>query len=807
MLERGIKITFVFLLVLCIQFDLFSQKKSEQIYRTSEKIKIDGNLDELDWSKAASFNNFIGFYPVFNQNPKQQSEVKVLFDDKAIYFGAFLYDDNPDSIYNELTVRDNYNGNADYFAVSLNPNNDGQNIYEFVVSAANVQTDIRISEIDDDYGWDAVWYSAVNITDKGWVVEIEIPYSAIRFPNSEKQNWSVNFWRTVRRNRERSSWNPVDLSKGSEGSQMGMISGISNIEAPLRLAFMPYVSGYVNSYEKSYQQSFSGGLDLKLGLSETYTLDMTLIPDFGQTKTDQIVLNLTPHETYYSENRPFFTEGTELFNKCDVFYSRRIGKTPQSYNVINAQAENGEFEIMKNPATSRLVNAFKISGRGENNLAVGVFNAFMANTWAKVKYEDGTEKSILTEPATNYNILVLDQSLGQNSFANFTNASVITPGNSYVSNVSAGSIKLMDKNNLFGISALSAFSTRNSDGANVDNGWFLDASVGKKNGKWVYEIGTEVISDEYNPNDLGYLTRFNQISNYVSLGYRRFSRFWIFNETLNSIDITQKSLFENLSFVGANVHISNYGTTTKHLSIWNNITIPLTDENDYYEPRTAGRFYKRPALYSEGFHISTDYRKRLAGDIRGGVYFDSESRKGVWASLSPLTRFGKRLSLRYTFSADYDLGAKGFVQSGNNEIIFGQRDVITFTNALSSSAVFTNKISLSLTARHYVSGVEYFDYFLLMDDGSLSNNSTYEGVSNYTFNVFNVDLLFSWNFLPGSYLSLMWKNQVFATGDVPETSVMPGYYESFKSVWAESPLNNISLKLIYYLDYNTIKQI
>jgi hypothetical protein len=243
------------------------------------------------------------------------------------------------------------------------------------------------------------------------------------------------------------------------------------------------------------------------------------------------------------------------------------------------------------------------------------------------------------------------------------------------------------------------------------------------------------------------------------------------------------------------------------LSIWNNITIPLTDENDYYEPRTAGRFYKRPALYNEGFHISTDYRKRLAGDIRGGVYFDVESRKGVWASLSPLTRFGKRLSLRYTFSADYDLGAKGFVQSSNDEIIFGQRDVITFTNSISSSAVFTNKISLSLTARHYVSGVEYLDYFSLLHDGNLSNNSTYAGASNYTFNVFNVDLLFSWNFLPGSYLSLMWKNQVFATGDVPETSVMPGYYESFKSVWAESPMNNISVKLIYYLDYNTIKQI
>jgi len=673
-----------------------------------------------------------------------------------------------------------------------------------VVSAANVQTDIRISEIEDDYAWDAVWYSEVQVTDEGWTVEMEIPYSAIRFPKSDQQAWSANFWRTVRRNREMSSWSPVDQTKGSAGSQMGRIDNINNIEAPLRLSLMPYVSAYANSYEGNWGRSFSGGLDLKLGLSETYTLDMTLIPDFGQTRADNVVLNLTPHETYYSENRPFFTEGTELFNKCNLFYSRRIGKIPDGYSSVNSMADTGNLEILKNPFNANLINAFKISGRGEGNFAVGVFNAITANTYAKIRYEDGSENHILTEPAANYNIFVLDKSIGQNSFINFTNANVLRPGSDYWSNVLAGYVKVMDKLNKFGVSVKGSYSARNSSGVNLDNGWTVDFSAGKKTGTWVYEFGSQLISNNYNPNDLGYLTEFNQIRSYAEIGYRRFSQFWIFNETRNTINITHRTLFENMSYVGTNIQIFNYATTKKHLTIWNNLMIPLSNENDYYEPRSPGRFYNAPALISDNFFISTDYRKRLAFDLKLGVYFDNEERNGIWGSFSPLTRFGKKVSLRYTFSADWDLGAAGYADEYAADIIFGRRDVITFTNSLSSSIVFTNKLSFSLTARHYVSGVEYYKFYTLQQDGILNENENYTGAENYNFNAFNVDLLLSWNFLPGSYLSIMWKNQIFALGDIPNSISMPGYYESFKQIWHESQANNFSLKLIYYLDYNSI---
>jgi hypothetical protein len=785
---------------------LKAQQNSVNAVRSDERIKIDGVLNETMWAKAVPVSDFIGFSPVFGNTPAQKTEIRVLYSNNSVYIAAILYDSKPDSIYTELTVRDKDNGNVDYFGISLNPNNDGQNTYEFILSAANVQTDIRTSDDNDDYYWDAVWNSGVTVNEDGWIAEIEIPYSAIRFPKSEKQEWAVNFFRTVRRSREKSSWIPVDQTKGSEASQMGIITGLNNIDTPLRLALMPYVSGYLNSYEQELGYAFSGGLDLKLGLSETYTLDMTLIPDFGQTKTDDLILNLKPQETYYSENRPFFTEGTELFNKCGLFYSRRIGKTPQDYYSVIEGSGSETYEIEKNPSTAKLVNAFKISGRGEKNLAVGIFNAVTANTFAKVQNPDGSSRNILTEPAANYNIFVLDQTIGKNSYVNLTNASVIRPGNDYASNVTATSFKVMEKSNRFGISTLASYSLQRGNSEYLADGWYLRSAIGKMTGTWVYSIATELITDNYNPNDLGYMTEFNQVSTSASIGFRKFSQFWIFNDTKNSLSFSYNTLFENTTFTRAEINLSNYGTTKKHLSLWNEISIQPSDTYDYYEPRNGTSFYRRPAMFTEYFFMSTDYRKKLAIDLRAGFYDDNEERQGVWANISPLTRFGKRLSLRYTLGGDWDLGGAGFYSNSGDEIIFGRRDVLSFTNTINVSYVFTNKLSASFKARHYVSSVNYYKYYDLENDGTLTERADYSFDGDYNFNIFNVDLLFSWNFLPGSYLSVMWKNQIFASGNIPESMQMPNYFDNFKDIWLEPQANNFSLKLIYYLDYNSLRR-
>jgi hypothetical protein len=788
-----------------IASSLNAQQKSIQAVRTDEKIHIDGILNENDWKKALPAGDFIVFHPNNGKIPDQVSEVRILYDDNAVYIGAVLYDSEPANIYTELTVRDKDNANVDYFGISINPNNDGQNVYEFIVSAANVQTDIRITGDNSDLNWDAVWHSEIQITEFGWIVEIEIPYSAIRFPKAEKQIWAVNFWRTVRRTREISSWNYVDPNIGNKISQMGLLKDVRDIDAPLRLSLMPYLSSYVNHYSESGNTgySFSGGLDLKLGLSETYTLDMTLIPDFGQVKSDEEVLNLTPHETYYTENRPFFTEGTELFNKCGLFYSRRIGKIPSQYYAVQ-DLENHGYRINSNPRYSSLINAFKISGRGENNLAIGVFNAITGNTYARHTNPEGEDEKMLTEHAANYNMIVLDQSLGRFSYLNFTNANVFRGDNAYLSNVSATAFKIMDKKNLFGLNGTMAYSTQNNKAGNISDGWYMESSAGKMNGKWIYSYNNEIISDNYNPNDMGYLTRFNQISHSLNLSFRQFTPFSVFNEMTHRLSMNYNSLYSQNEFTSTEIIIHSYATTKKFTSYWNTFTYEPMGKNDYYEPRVAGRFYHRPAMMINSFFISTDYRKRLAADVRIGLYKDNELREGVYGSISPLMRFGQRLSLRYRFNFDFDLNEAAYVDKAEEDIIFGRRNVFTFANSINADYIFTNKIALSIVARHYASTVEYKHFYNLQQNGRLELNAEFNEDRNYNFNSFTIDLVFSWNFAPGSFLNFVWKNNVSADGTIPPEDMIPNYYANFKQIWHEPLFNSLSLKLIYYLDYSSL---
>ena len=195
--------------------------------------------------------------------------------------------------------------------VTLDPYGNNINAFGFMVTSAGVELDLLISSSEDDFSWNAVWNSATAKTENGWSFEIKIPYSAFRFPNKDVHEWKVNFWRSVRRIREESTWNPINPNQFGELTQSGKLVGIENIKAPLRLSFTPYATGYLeNSYDEATQKQTwksraTGGLDFKLGLNDAFTLDMTLIPDFGQTTSDQKILHhsVTP----YLKEHPDYT--------------------------------------------------------------------------------------------------------------------------------------------------------------------------------------------------------------------------------------------------------------------------------------------------------------------------------------------------------------------------------------------------------------------------------------------------------------------------------------------------------------------
>ncbi|MEN8123292.1 MAG: DUF5916 domain-containing protein, partial [Bacteroidota bacterium] len=325
--KNRILITFL-ITQLIFSISLFSQENKKQLEITKTKIapKIDGTLNEQSWKDAPITKDFIQFYPYNGKPATEKTEVKIIYDDDAIYVAAIMFDSSPDSIFTTLTKRDaGIFVDADMIIVSISTFNDGINSNMFAVTAAGVQSDIKGSSGNDDPNWDAVWESAVKITDKGWVAEIKIPYSALRFSKEEEQTWGINFFRTLKRRSEWTSWNWINNEINGFTNQAGEITGIRGIKPPLRLSFTPYFSTFAqhDSEDNSWSKGIRGGMDLKYGINESFTLDMMLIPDFSQVQSDDQVLNLSAFETQYEERRPFFTEGTELFSKGDIFYSKR----------------------------------------------------------------------------------------------------------------------------------------------------------------------------------------------------------------------------------------------------------------------------------------------------------------------------------------------------------------------------------------------------------------------------------------------------------------------------------------------------
>ncbi len=383
-------------------------KKSISATKASEKPKIDGVLDDEIYKNATPFmGSFIQMSPDNGAMATYQTKVYIVYTDFGLYIGAQLYDPDPLTIPQELSRRDNAgNKNVDTFGALFDPVNKGQNGFFYGVSAGGVQTDAVVSSNNFDGNWDAVWNSDVQINKDGWALEMEIPYSAIRFPKQTIGDWGINFFRTSKRLNEETSWNFVDQEEAGFINQSGTLSGLENIEPPLRLSFSPYVTGAVShdGATNQYSSTYAGGMDLKWGLSESFTLDMSLIPDFSQVQSDDQVLNLTPFEVRFDENRPFFTEGVELFSKGRVFYSRRVG---QSRGYVDYSELDSNEIVKSTPTTAPLLNATKISGRTAKGTGIGFFNAISRETNAVIENtETGETRDYLIDPLTNYNILV-----------------------------------------------------------------------------------------------------------------------------------------------------------------------------------------------------------------------------------------------------------------------------------------------------------------------------------------------------------------------------------------------------------------
>lgn len=792
-----------------------SRTKADSLYksrhmealRISQQVKIDGNLSEPFWQDASAASGFYTYEPTMGMPASQNSQVKMAYDDNAIYIAAKLFDSSPDSILTGLSKRDEYIVNADRFWITLNPYNDGKNIFRFEVTAANVQTDIRISDGRHDRAWNAVWESEVRITDDGWFVELRIPYDAIRFPGTQHQLWGANFWRQVARSRDVSTWNFVDRTREDQGSQVGLIHGISDIKPPFRLALFPYTSAYLNKDSESTSYSYSAGMDLKYGINESFTLDMILIPDFGQRKSDNKVLNLSPFEVKYNENRPFFTEGIDLFNKAGLFYSRRIGAQPGGYYDVENDLEQGET-IEDNPQEAKLINATKISGRNKKGLGIGFFEAITANTYAVIEKEEGGERKYLTEPLTNYNMLVVDKNFGDYSYVNLINTNYYQPDTREMANVAGSAFKLSDRDNVFAFQGVASYSTVYDELSNApEAGQRLDVRMGKVSGQLQYDYRLKLMTEEYTHNYMGYLRRNNQLAHEVGFRYGVYEPHGVFMSWSTNLDAEYESLWKPRRFTSLHLQWNARATFANYMSmgVWSSFS-PM-ERNDYYEARQEDfKVFDRPASYWYKFWFSSDYRKTFALDAQIGT--SKGYAHGFFYRLRPRVQVSDKMNFRYTFDYDERTGERGYVteltSAADTAIVFGKRNKQTITNSLESSYVFNNKTSLTLNMRHYWSEVDYNRYYLLQASGDLADTDRYDENSDFNFNVFNVDLVFSWNFAPGSFFNIVWKNSILQEGEILNDQFY-NFSRNFEETFRyENMANSLSFKISYYLDYKQL---
>lgn len=385
--------------------------------RTPSAPSIDGRADDQAWQVAPAFGAFRQKDPDEGQPASEATQVRVAYDDSALYVLLVMSDREPGKIVRRLARRD-AEADADLVRVYLDPAHDHKTGVYFEVSAAGVQGDaILYNDSWDDRSWDGVWDSAVSRDEQGWTAELRLPLSQLRFPPASEHVFGLNVMRRLQRRNEESWLELVPKKESGLASRLAHLTGLTGLQPRRHLALLPYVvargdqvapAGPGDPFNDGSQQSLQGGLDLKYGLTSSLTLDATLNPDFGQVEVDPAVVNLSDSETYFEEKRPFFSEGSDLlgsfarsgsnnfwgFNRSDpqLYYSRRIGRNPQG-------SADGDF--VDTPAGTTILGAAKLSGRTADGWSLGLLDALTGEEHARVS-NGGPIGQVAVEPLSNY---------------------------------------------------------------------------------------------------------------------------------------------------------------------------------------------------------------------------------------------------------------------------------------------------------------------------------------------------------------------------------------------------------------------
>ncbi|UCG88904.1 MAG: carbohydrate binding family 9 domain-containing protein [Gemmatimonadota bacterium] len=381
------------------------------------EIDIDGRLVEAAWQAAIPATRFVQGEPVEGAPPESRTEVRVLFDKGALYIAARMYEDDPRDIGDQLVRRDE-NGQYDYFEVSLDPNNDRRTGYRFRVSAAGVQRDVYLyDDVREDEAWDGVWDSAVRRDSLGWTAELRIPLSQVRYIAADSlQSWGINFTRRRLVTNEITYLALESRITHGKVSVFGKLDGLQLPRGARRVELRPYVLANARTAPAVVGDPFfdgsevgtRAGLDMRLGLGASHTLDVTVNPDFGQVEVDPAVINLSAFETFFREKRPFFVEDAQIFDfrlsgrQNTLFYSRRIGREPHG-------SAPSDVDFTSIPTQTSILGAAKLTGRTASGFSIGALAALTDQESGYGYREIAGQTKFIVEPRSQYGALRLQQ--------------------------------------------------------------------------------------------------------------------------------------------------------------------------------------------------------------------------------------------------------------------------------------------------------------------------------------------------------------------------------------------------------------
>jgi len=793
-------ILFIFFGIVSVQ-----SQNAITIHSTTETIKIDGEITEADWKQHIQEGNFTQQRPDNGKPSNRKSEIAILYDQNYLYVLAVFHVENKMEINKQLTERDGL-GTSDFFGFQIDPFGEAREGYDFTVTAANVQFDSKITAFGEDSNFNVVWESDVKIYDDKWVVETKIPFNSIRFPKEDLSNFKVNFQRFSSKLNETSFWNPILPEVDGYLNQFGKLEGLKTINPPLNLSFYPFVS-VVNEKSPTGENrtTFNGGLDLKYVHKNAYTLDVSLIPDFSQAPSDDQIFNLSPFEVQFNENRQFFVEGTEIFDKAGYLYTRRIGGRPINKNNI---ALSNDETIEENPISSNILNLIKFTGKSSNGLSIGILNGITDKSEASVKNNvTGETRNVTTNPLTNYNALVLDKALKNNSSLTFVNNSVLRSGSDYDANLTALSYRWYNKKRTYAMRFRSGLSQKYFSTATNEFGQDYFAYAGKVSGKWTGGISFKSLDDTFDNNDFGFLSRNNEMRFRGDVYYtenspkKLFSRYQFFavhqQRYYQSLMEHEQSYFK----VGTN------GTFKKSQHSFFAEFTYLPKGQNFYEPRVRDRHFNIPAQTETFLEYQTNRNKNLSfsGYMVLVNYLDSDIFTNEFiAGYGLRARIGQHLFAYFRQAYESQPSKAGFIAFEDEAIIFGQRSVKQLNNSLTLNYSINSRINVNARLRHYWIQVDYNNQFTLEDNGGLVANSYAINPDDFddNFNQFNIDFLAKWQFAPASEISLGYKlGSTFFNNDVRSS-----YFDNLGSTLKENSSNTVSLKMTYFLDWNTLKK-